>query len=103
MIQGLGIRFVRSRVPHLLLSALARSAGQALPNSSFCRPAPSNHEGAMLLRRAGGHVAAPVQVIVDLGGGADHAAVEEDVEGRGLQILLSERARLKVLPKDREQ
>jgi Isochorismatase family len=37
----------------------AGSAVQTLPNSSIC-PAPSNHEGAVLLRRAGVHVAAPV-------------------------------------------
>src|SRR5271170_7168698 len=52
--------------------------------SSIARslPAPSNHEGALLLRRTGVHVAAAVEVIVDLGGRTDHAAVKENVERR---------------------
>jgi hypothetical protein len=42
----------------------------------------SNDEGAVLLRRPGVHVATAIEVIVDIGGGADHAAIEEDVAGR---------------------
>ena len=49
-------------------------------------------ESAMLLRRASIDVAAAVEVIVDFGGSADHAAVEKHVEGSGLQVPLAERA-----------
>jgi NAD(P)-dependent dehydrogenase (short-subunit alcohol dehydrogenase family) len=51
----------------------------------------SNHECASLLRRPGVHIATAVEVIIDFGGGADHAAVKEDVEGRGLEVVFSER------------
>jgi NAD(P)-dependent dehydrogenase (short-subunit alcohol dehydrogenase family) len=51
----------------------------------------SNHECASLLRRPGVHIATAVEVIIDFGGGADHAAVKEDDEGRGLEVVFSER------------
>src|ERR1700691_4921205 len=40
----------------------------------------SNHEGAFLLRRTGVHVTAAIEMVVNLGGSANHAAIEEHVE-----------------------
>ena len=45
----------------------------------------SNHEPALLERSTGIHVPAAVEVVVDLGGGPDHASVKEHVERRGLR------------------
>jgi len=66
VVQRRGIRLVHRRVPHdprplasrPFVVAGVRGAGA----SEFIHlpPAPSNHEGAMLLRRAGVHVAAPI-------------------------------------------
>ena len=59
---------------------------------------PSDHEAAGGGWGAGVHVAAAVEVVVDLGGGADHAAVEEDGEGRGLEVAFAQPASLVVGP-----
>jgi iron(III) transport system substrate-binding protein len=50
----------------------------------------SQHVAAGRGRGAGVHVAPPVQVVVDLGRRADHPAVEEDGEGRGLEVALAQ-------------
>ena len=63
----------------------------------------SNHKSTLLLGRARIHVAAAVEVVVDLGRRADHAPVQEDIEGGGLQVLFSQRAGAVVLPEHREQ
>ena len=63
----------------------------------------SDHEAALFLRRARVHVAAAVQVIVDLRGAAEHAGVEEDRERRRLQILLGRARRRGILPQHLQQ
>jgi hypothetical protein len=57
-----------------------------------------HHERALLLRRAGIHISSSVEVIVDLRGGANHAAIEEDIERRGLQVLFRQCTRAEILP-----
>src|ERR1700693_3160280 len=63
----------------------------------------SHYETALLQRRARVHVAAAVEVVVDLGRGADHAAIEEYVEGGRFQVLVGKRPGAIVLPQDGEQ
>src|ERR1700746_2985723 len=57
-----------------------------------------HHERTLLLWRAGIHVSSSVEVIVDLRGGAHHAAVEEDIERRGLQVLFRQCTGAEILP-----
>ena len=47
----------------------------------------SAHEPAGGGRRPGVHVAAAIDVILDLGGAPRHPGVEEEAEGRRLQLL----------------
>jgi hypothetical protein len=42
----------------------------------------SDNEHAPFLRRTCVHVSTAIEMIIDLGGSTDHAAVEEYVEGR---------------------
>ena len=51
------------------------------------------HKRALRRRRAGIHVAATIDVVVDLAGAADHAAEQEGGEGGGLQRGLARRRR----------
>src|SRR5208282_1092426 len=64
---------------------------------------PSHDKRALLLGRPSIHVPPPIEVVIDLRGGADHAAVKEHVEGSRLQVLFGERACAIVLPEDREK
>jgi hypothetical protein len=57
----------------------------------------------LLLRRSGIHVSAAVEMVINFRGGADHAAVKEHVESRGLQVLLGQRARPIIFPQNSEQ
>jgi hypothetical protein len=67
------------------------------------RPGGLNHEPTLLLRRARIHVAAAIEVVVDFRRRADHPAIEEHIEARGLQVFFAQNARAIVLPKNSEQ
>src|SRR6516164_4156928 len=61
------------------------------------------NELAKRSRRPCIHVATPVEVVVDLGGAAEHARVEEDREGCGFQVGLADLCGLQWLPQHLEQ
>src|SRR3954451_20800914 len=62
-----------------------------------------DNEAALLLRCAGIHVPAPVEMIINLSRSSDHAAIQEHVEGRCLQVVFRKSPRPVILPEDGEQ
>src|SRR5262249_15141364 len=63
----------------------------------------SDDERTPFLRCTCIHVSAAIEMIVDLGGGTDHAAVEKYIEGRRLKVAYRKSAGAVVLPEDRQQ
>src|ERR1019366_8237862 len=66
-------------------------------------PATSGDELATRGGSSGVHVAAPVEMVVDLCRRAHHAAEEEDRERRRLQLLLGDSSGLVVRPQQRQE
>src|SRR6266576_1133487 len=64
---------------------------------------PLRDEPTLGSRRSGIHVATAVEVIVNFSSAADHPAIQEDRECRCLEVTLSERAALVVLPQQSQQ
>src|SRR5215207_10428627 len=86
----------------LLLGERKRDNTRLASRSAFSRPR-LRDEPTLRGWRARVHVAAAVEVVVDFGGAADHAAVKEHRECRCFEITLAERAALVVLPQQAQQ
>jgi hypothetical protein len=61
--------------------------------AGFSRLPPQHHEPALMHGRSRIHLFAAIEMILDLGGGTDHATIQEHVERRGFQIFVGQQSR----------